>query len=308
MESSQNPTVSVVVTCYNQASYLGEAIGSVLSQTYRDFEVFVVDDGSTDNTSVIAGSYAGLQYVRRENGGVAAARNFGLGLAAGDYIVFLDGDDRLLPDALMIGVDNLSERPECAFTFGFCKHISADGSPIPSGKQNCEDLDNYEALLRGNCLWMPAMVMYRRTALESVGGFDTAADHACDFDLYLRLTRDFPVSCHGEYVAEWRQHDSNTSNKSDHMLRCALTAYRAQKPFVQKEKRLKEAYKYGIKAKKYYYGEEIAHSVRTSVRNSEWMRATRGILTLLRYYPQGVTTHIYRKLYCSIFRIKSDGG
>jgi glycosyltransferase involved in cell wall biosynthesis len=100
--------VSVVIPCYNQARFLGEAIESVLSQSYRAFEVVVVDDGSTDNTSEVvaryAGADAGVRLIRQENRGLAGARNRGLAEAEGEYVVFLDSDDRLLPDALQVGV------------------------------------------------------------------------------------------------------------------------------------------------------------------------------------------------------------
>src|SRR5215211_9350661 len=92
--------VSVVIPCYNQAHFLGEAIESVLSQSYRNFEILVVDDGSTDNTSEVASRYERVRIVRQENRGLSGARNRGLREAKGEYVVFLDADDRLLPGAL----------------------------------------------------------------------------------------------------------------------------------------------------------------------------------------------------------------
>jgi glycosyltransferase involved in cell wall biosynthesis len=124
--------VSVVIPCYNQAYFLGEAIESVLSQSYRQFEVVVVDDGSTDNTSEVASRYARAGV--RLNPSVA--RNRGLGVAKGKYVVFLDSDDKLLPQALEVGVRELKARPACAFVVGHQRLIRADasslGSPPPS--------------------------------------------------------------------------------------------------------------------------------------------------------------------------------
>ena len=87
--------MTVMIPCYNQARFLGEAIESVLSQSHPDF-VVVVDDGSTDNTSEVASSYGQVRLIRQENRGLAAARNRGLSEARGEYVVFLDSDDRLL--------------------------------------------------------------------------------------------------------------------------------------------------------------------------------------------------------------------
>src|SRR5437870_3797289 len=94
--------VTVVIPCYNNASFLHDAIQSVLSQTYRRTELIVVDDGSSDDTSDVASSYPVTRLIRQPNQGVSAARNAGLSQASGDYVVFLDADDRLLPDAVEV--------------------------------------------------------------------------------------------------------------------------------------------------------------------------------------------------------------
>src|ERR671910_1122682 len=119
--------VSVVIPCYNQAHFLGEAIESVLSQSYPHHEIVVVDDGSTDDTSEVASRYDGVRLVRQENRGLAGARNTGIRHSEGDYLVFLDADDRLLPEALRAGVECFESHPECAFVFGRFRYISVDG-------------------------------------------------------------------------------------------------------------------------------------------------------------------------------------
>ena len=98
---------SVIIPCYNQAHFLHEAIESASAQTYSHREILVVDDGSTDNTAKVTAGYPGVRYVRQENLGVASARNTGFKQSRGEYLVFLDADDRLLPEALRVGVDCL---------------------------------------------------------------------------------------------------------------------------------------------------------------------------------------------------------
>src|SRR5215204_1328714 len=120
--------VSVVIPCYNQAHFLGEAIESVLAQSYPNFEIIVVDDGSPDNTSEVAASYPRVRLVRQENQGLSAARNSGLARSEGEYVVFLDADDRLLPGALQAGLECFEAHPKCAFVYGRCSRIRRDGT------------------------------------------------------------------------------------------------------------------------------------------------------------------------------------
>src|SRR5918994_3621037 len=122
--------VTVVIPCYNQAHFLGEAIESVLSQSYPNFEILVVDDGSTDDTSEVAGRYPQqVRLIRQENRGLAGARNTGIGHARGEYLVFLDADDRLLPEALEAGGGGVEAPPGGAFFSGRRGNIEADRSP-----------------------------------------------------------------------------------------------------------------------------------------------------------------------------------
>src|ERR671913_400837 len=126
--------VSVVIPCYNQAHFLGEAIDSVLSQSYTDFEVIVVDDGSQDDTQGVASTYVDedprVRLVSQENRGLAGARNRGLAESRGEYVVFLDSDDRLAEAALEVGVRELEANPDCAFVSGQYRAIAVDGSHL----------------------------------------------------------------------------------------------------------------------------------------------------------------------------------
>ena len=138
-EESDTPLVSVIIPCYGQAHFLGEAIESVLGQGYRHKEIIVVDDGSPDHAREVATSYAGVRYIFQENQGLPGARNTGIRESRGTYLVFLDADDRLLPDALQTGVDQLHAHPECAFASGHHYHIRVDGSPFAQGSRATAD-------------------------------------------------------------------------------------------------------------------------------------------------------------------------
>src|SRR5713101_1476950 len=155
--------VSVIIPCYNQAHFLHEAIQSALAQTYSHREIFVVDDGSTDNTAEVTAGFAGIRYTRQENSGVSAARNSGLKESRGEYLVFLDADDRLLPEALEVGVNCLHQHPDCAFASGHCRLITAAGWVLAKPEQLHVVRDHYLELLRDNYIWCPGSVIYRRS-------------------------------------------------------------------------------------------------------------------------------------------------
>jgi glycosyltransferase involved in cell wall biosynthesis len=284
--------VSVVIPCYNQAHFLGEAIESVLAQGYTNFEVIVVDDGSTDDTEVVASRYAAkdlrVRLIGQHNRGLAGARNRGLAEASGEYVVFLDSDDRLLPEALEVGVRELGAHPECAFVSGHYRPISAEGQPYAVPRQARVDGDHYLALLRDNYISMPASVMYRRWVFGEVGGFDGSVDAAADWDLYLRVARRFPIHHHGEVVADYRWHGANMTNDPALMLRTTVAVLRSQRSYVRGKKQYEEAHDHGIRVFREHNGMNLVKEVRSSVRRRDPGRALRGALVLARYYPRGL--------------------
>src|SRR3712207_3649838 len=107
--------VSVIITCYHQAHFLGEAIESVLGQAYARFEILVIDHGATHDTFEVAAQYPEVRCIRQDNQGLSAARNSGIHESKGSCLVFLNAEDRLLPNALKLGVEYLKSHPKCAF-------------------------------------------------------------------------------------------------------------------------------------------------------------------------------------------------
>ncbi len=282
------PSVSVIIPCYNHARFLGEAVESVSHQTYRHFEIIVVDDGSTDESAQIAAQYDGLRYVRQMNQGLAAARNTGLRESKGEYLVFLDADDRLRPEALEIGVHYLKTHPECGFVFGRFINIAADGSPIgDSPAPWWPDDEPYATLLRRNSIAMHATVMYSRDAIESSGGFNPSLKACEDYDLYLRLVRRYPVKCHDTVVAEYRRHATSMSQDHALMLRSAVSVLRAQRIYLGKHQAYSEAYKAGTGFWQMLYGEPLAEEVIGRLKARQWKQVAHGFIVLLRYYPKG---------------------
>jgi glycosyltransferase involved in cell wall biosynthesis len=260
--------VSIIITCYDQASFLDEAIRSALHQTCKATEIMVVDDGSEDHTSEVALSFPEVKYLHKRNGGLADARNAGIMESQNPFLVFLDADDRLLPVALEAGLRAFHQHPECALVFGDYNNIDIDGFPIDGRTlpgydlalslgqlhKNYEDNNHYWALLQRNYIGMHASVMYCREALTTYGGFNTKLGACEDYDLYLRVARCSPIYFHGEMVAEYRRHSGTMSSNAKLMLDMALTVLSAQKKFVKRDNNLLQAYHKGMKFWKAYYG------------------------------------------------------
>jgi glycosyltransferase involved in cell wall biosynthesis len=283
------PLVTVVIPCYNQAHFLGEAIESVLSQSYRRFEVVVVDDGSTDETSEVASRYEGVRLIRQENRGLAGARNRGLGEAKGEFLVFLDADDRLLPGALEAGLGCFEAHPECALVAGHSRFIDADGllraEPRPSEPIGS---DLYSALLERRYFLIPGSVMYRRAVIEAVGAFDTSLGAAEDYDLYFRIAKKFPVYWHHDVVLEYRKHGASMTRKAGLMLQHTVVVLRRQWKYSKADRRYREAFEVGLKSGREEYGYRLAEWVREQMGERRWRDALGGAYLLARYHPRGL--------------------
>jgi glycosyltransferase involved in cell wall biosynthesis len=275
--------VCVVIPCYNHGRFLGEAIASALAQTHRPRRVVVVDDGSLDDTAAIAGGH-GVRCLRQSNRGLPAARNAGLGITQEPYVVFLDADDRLLPGALATGVAALARNPEAAFAVGRSRRIDAQGRPLPSPSRPRVDADHYTSLVRRCWITMPATVTHRRVALMAVGGFDERFRQAEDYELYLRLTRRYPIVDHHEEVAEYRQHGDSLSRHAESMLVATLRVLRAHRPGRRATPAHRAAYR--ARENAVWYFDRLLDKARDDLRARRWRAAGHTLLVFARHLPQ----------------------
>lgn len=186
--------VSVIIPTYNRASWVPEAVASVLAQTYRGFELLVVDDGSTDTTlEALAPFYRQVKVLRiAQRRGVAAARNLGLRAARGEWLAFLDSDDLWRPDKLARQMAYLRKHPEfliCQTDEIWVRNGVRVNAPLSHHKVEGEIfLPSLE-----RCMISPSAVVLHRRLLEEVGLFDEALPAAEDYDLWLRVTWRYPV-------------------------------------------------------------------------------------------------------------------
>jgi glycosyltransferase involved in cell wall biosynthesis len=277
--------VSVVIPCYGQAHFLGEAIESVLGQTYPHLEIVIVDDESMDNASQIASRYPGVRCVRERNSGMAGARNVGIRSTNGDFLIFLDADDRLLPEAVETGLRELERHPECACAVGAYRRTSHDGKPLATHDQPAVEQDQYAQLMRSNWAGFPARAIYRRSLFEHVRGFDLDLDAAADFGFNLAVSREFPICSHAALVAEHREHGRNISANAATMLTQTLGAMRQQRPYVKGDPELKRAYREGVRYWRVYWGELLLVQARQSLRDRRFRDALREVALLARHRP-----------------------
>ena len=286
--------VSVVIPCYNHARFLGEAIESVLAQTHQQFEIVVVDDGSSDSTVDVARGYEGVRCVSQRNQGQGAARNEGLRHISGEFVVFLDADDRLLPHAFDVGLRCLAAHPEVAFVAGRYAGLGPDGIQRPFRHDPVVERDHYLRLLTNNYICMLATVMFRTAVVRHVGGFKFRA--AEDYDLYLRIARNHRIWCHDQVVAEYRQHDNQTTGNYPLMLSSTVRVLRGQRAAVRGDSRAEQALCLGIRNFQQSYGEPLVKAVRRHWRDRNWKRTVVGAKALLLYHPSAFLEHASRKL------------
>ncbi len=192
------PLVSVIITTYNAAPYLSAAVDSVLAQTYRDFEVLLIDDGSTDNTCQVLEPYLDrLRYIYQDNQERSAARNNGMQHAAGSWIAFLDGDDAWTPDKLATQVAALQRYPQAVMAYGCARIVDEQGHPTTWwGHQTIGSLEGEAGLVQEGPEILfgspinPSITLIRRESLEQAGGFDPTIHQGIgeDWDLWIRLS------------------------------------------------------------------------------------------------------------------------
>lgn len=188
------PTVSVIVPTYNRWPRLAAAVRSVLAQSYRDFELIVVDDGSTDDSAVELAQFASaLRYFHQERRGVSAARNLGVAQSRGRLIAFLDSDDLWQPDKLAVQVRFMETAPQVKICQTEEIWLRNGVRVNPKLKHRKPSGDIFIASLQ-LCLVSPSAVVLTRELFDQVGGFDESLPVCEDYDLWLRIARDHAVA------------------------------------------------------------------------------------------------------------------
>lgn len=204
------PKVSVIIPTYNRANYISEAIDSVLDQTFQDFEIIIIDDGSTDNTKTVLAKYGSkIKYFYKNNGGEGSARNLGIKKARGQYIAFLDSDDLWLPSKIEKQLSFLERNPKFDLVYTTMSIIDEFGNlkeevrPTRPARNLSQLLDGYR---------IPMTVLVKKLKLLEAGYFDETMKVAEDTDMWIRFARLGVIDFLNEPLALYRKHSNNISN------------------------------------------------------------------------------------------------
>jgi len=211
-----NPKVSVIIPVYNGEKYITQAIESVLAQTYKNFEIIIVNDGSTDNSFEKIKPYLNLpniKYIEQENKGVAAARNTAIKSSSGELIAFLDQDDLWVPEKLEIQVDYLRQYPDVGLVHSNISYINECPELMETPKDwltNAEGMCFKELFIKNRIAVLT--VVLKRQCLDQVGLLNESISRSDDYELWLRISRMFPIGHVNKTLALYRLHKSNTSH------------------------------------------------------------------------------------------------
>lgn len=228
------PHVSIIMPCYNAAAHLARSVGSVQVQTFDDWELVAIDDGSGDDTAARLAAMAAddprIRVFTQPNGGVSRARNRGLSEARGRCIAFLDADDDWHPDFLARMTGALQAEPDAVLAYCGWQNIGLSGGRAqPFVPPDYETPDKREKLFAG-CRWPIHATLTRREAVTAAGGFDTALKNAEDYAMWLRIAGCAPITRVAEVLAFYHFH-SDTQASSAH-ARAALDFADAQLDYL----------------------------------------------------------------------------
>jgi glycosyltransferase involved in cell wall biosynthesis len=212
-KGSQDTTVkvSVIIPTYNRADLLPEAIDSVLAQTWKEMEIIVVDDGSTDRTEETVRRYDDrVRYFYKENGGPSSARNMGIKEARGAYVAFLDSDDVWEPEKLRIQMDFMREHPEIKFV---CTDSSLIG-PRKSRERKLrkDSMGHLFPILYSNSFIRTSTALMVKECFQEIGYFDERYRSVEDYDVWLRVAKRFPIAYLNQPLVRYRKHEDNVSH------------------------------------------------------------------------------------------------
>lgn len=246
--AKESPLISVIIPTYNRANFLHQAIESVLAQTYKNWELIIVDDGSTDNTSELVRKFTDKRiiYLYQENRGASAARNKGIQKAKGEYIAFLDSDDAWLSRKIEKQLDIFKiSRFNPGVVCAGVQYIDYNGTP-----QNQKKLPKYRGnifkqLLRKNIAGIGSTMLVKRECFEKCGLFDENLPSRVDLDILIRISRHFTVDYMPEVLTLERIHEERITADIEKQIEGRELLLEKIYPDLRKHRVLLAKYLYG---------------------------------------------------------------
>lgn len=220
------PTISVIIPAYNSETTIQETIESVQKQTFSDFEIIVIDDGSQDGTVELVKSLVKLEPRLKifcyENAGVAVARNRGIELAQGEFISLLDADDLWTPNKLELQLKALKNHPKAGVAYSWTNPIDEQGKILFLGTRPVWEGNVYGELLQTNFISNGSNILVRREAIESIYGFPSDFPIASDWDFYLKLAFKWSFVVVPQYQILYRQRSNSMSSNIEALMQANL--------------------------------------------------------------------------------------
>lgn len=300
MPAESSPLVSIVIAAYagsaHDAVLLEETLRTVAAQTCQDYECIVVDDGSPIDLRAVVSASPRTTLLRQANAGCATARNSGLAVSRGQFVVILDADDYLLPEALEAGLRELAAHPECGFSVGRREEMTYEGGSVPWGVPTLpNETRMHRALLAAEWYILPpSSAMFRREVVEAIGGFQDPWG-ADDLDFYLRVAHRFEGRCFNDpAVTRYRRYSASSSRNGARMLESMRAVYARQWPLVQGDPAGEEAWHRGREKLTEIFRDCLAENLRDHVAAGAWRRALACIPLLARESPRRLRDELAR--------------
>lgn len=236
------PLVSVVIPVYNAENTIAETIESVIKQTFTDFELVIINDGSTDNSSGILYSFTDkrIRIIDIENSGASSARNLGIDNTCGKYISFIDSDDLWEESKIEKQLNALQINKDCEVVYSWTMYIDENGDKLHPIKPVDFTGDVYKKMLINNFIGSGSNILAKRDAVISAGKFDSELTYAEEWDLFIRLSINHNFAVIKEYLVYYRQSASSQSSSIEDFEKGTLEVIdRAYKQASQQYKYLK---------------------------------------------------------------------
>lgn len=295
------PLVSVITPVFGVTDFLAEAIESVLAQSYPRVEHLVVDDGSPTPVAApaLTSAYPAVRWLRQPNMGPSGARNHGIRESGGEFLVFLDADDCLVPEAIQRGLDAIRAAPDIGMVFGVIEGMSASGETrgiLRPGEEHIGPV-SFEQLLARDVPGVPVGGLFRRAAVEAVGGFDEGLRGFEDYDLYVRMAKVTRIVGHGHLIARYRSHPAQSSRNLTMMMDARERIFARLALETQGQPRLHRALRQGRRWDGNYWQKSVLlQRISAHVSSGRYLRALEPMGILLWKHPRFFLENAGRKL------------
>jgi glycosyltransferase involved in cell wall biosynthesis len=297
------PKVSIIIPAYNAMQYLPQTMASVMKQTYRDFEIVLVDDGSSDHIRewVETQNISQLRFISQENRGLSGARNTGIRAAKGSYLALLDADDLWEPTKLAKQVQVLDLDQEAALVYTWMALIDEQGALTGRYYKRREEGDVWKLMLTSNLVGCGSVPLIRRTCLDQVGYFDeNLKSFAEDWDLWLRMARQYSFRVVAEALVYYRQRGDSASKDWVAMERSFQIVF--AKTFNNQPDELQP-----LRAKSEAFIYVSLGWMALQGKNFDYRVASNYQLNAFKYYPRIVLRWEFLRLFWAIFLVRYLG-